>query len=418
MPAQLDKQIVDDATKSPFYAAVREDAGMRCPRRSRHGCRRRRARRSWTRSCRRTRACSRFVEKEYLPRCRDTVGIWDTPGGEQWYAEPDALVHDDGPDRRPDPRTRPAGSRAHSRRDADGDRTHRIQGQLRGVPDLPAHRPAVPLRRSAGAAAGVQRPWRSASTRCCRSISAACRACRTACGRFPRRSRPTRRRRITRAGAGRPPRRLSTTSTCTSPRSGPKYEIPVLTIHEAVPGHHLQIALAQELGDLPKFRRDFEATAFVEGWGLYSESLGEEMGLYADPYDKFGQLTYEMWRAVRLVVDTGMHAQAAGRGSRPSIFSRPTPPRPNSTSSTRSTATSPTPGQALAYKIGELRIKELRARSRRSARPAIRPAGIPRRRARQRRNSARRAVGQRAPLAGRDESGGGRRGASKIRGCC
>ncbi|WP_439471812.1 DUF885 domain-containing protein [Brevundimonas sp.] len=142
----------------------------------------------------------------------------------------------------------------------------------------------------------------------------------------------------------------------------PLYELPALTLHEAVPGHHLQIALQQEADDGPYFRRGVDVTAFTEGWGLYAEFLGEEMGFYRSPYERFGRLSYEMWRACRLVADTGIHWLGWDIEQARACF------RDNSALAPHNIETELQryigwPGQATAYKIGEIRLRAIRTRA-------------------------------------------------------
>jgi uncharacterized protein (DUF885 family) len=152
------------------------------------------------------------------------------------------------------------------------------------------------------------------------------------------------------------------------PEVRPTWEMMALTLHEAVPGHHFQFARALELPDAPMFRKTAYFVAYGEGWGLYAEQLGFDMGLYDDPYDHFGQLTYEMWRAVRLVIDTGMHSMGWSREKAIAYF------KENAAKTDQDIVNEVdrylgTPGQALAYKIGQMKISELRAKAKRELGP-------------------------------------------------
>ncbi len=360
VPAQIATQIVDDPTASPFYAPFRTMPDS-IPAADQARLRAAAVQTIGTTIVPAYRRFDEFFRKEYLPASRETVGIRDLPGGEQWYRER---------------------IRWFTTTDLSADQIHdiglrevaRIRGEMQKIVDKVGFEGSLeefmhylrtdPRFRYTDPKQLLQH-YLAMSKKIDPLLT-------QYFGRLPRmpygvRPIPDNTAPDNTTAYYQPPsidgRRAGYYYVnLYKPEERPIYEIPVLSVHEAVPGHHLQIALAQELGELPMFRRDYELTAFTEGWGLYSESLGEEMGLYADPYDKFGQLTYEMWRAVRLVVDTGMHHKGWTRQQAIDFF------KANAAKTELDIVNEidryiAWPGQALAYKIGELRIKELRARA-------------------------------------------------------
>lgn len=360
VPRQIGQQIVDDATDSPFYKPfTRFPDEIAAADRERLSAQGRKAIEEVVVPA--FRKLQSFINDEYLPACRDSIAASDQPDGKAYYAwaarhytttkltpaqihetglkeiarirgEMEAIIRDTGFEGsfqdfleflRTDPRFFYSseaelldGYSALAKR-IDPELT-RLFGKL---PRLPYGVRAVPAQNAPNQTAAYYLPGTPDGKRA---------------GYFY--------------------------ANTYKPESRPKWEMEALTSHEAVPGHHLQIALAQEQGELPMFRRNAIYTAYVEGWGLYSESLGGELGLYKDPYSKFGQLTYEMWRAIRLVVDTGIHDKGWTREQAIALF------KANTGKSELDIINEVDryiawPGQALAYKIGQLKIKELRARA-------------------------------------------------------
>jgi prolyl oligopeptidase len=360
IPEQVRQQIVGDPESSPYYAPYRampesipalEQARLRqAARDAITGVVVPAYRRFET-----------FLLERYLPASRDSVGISETPDGPSWYAN--RAAHFTTTAMTPD-EIHQLGLAEVARIRGEMDAVIRQIGFKGSFPEFLAHLRSAPEFRYQSAD-DLLEAYRAMSKRIDPLLTGLF-------GKLPR----------TPYGV-RPIPAISAPDTTTAyymqpsrdglrpgwfyvnlyrPEERPKYEIPVLTVHEAVPGHHLQIALAQELPDVPNFRRFGGFTAFVEGWGLYSESLGDEMGLYEDPYDRFGYLTYEMWRAVRLVVDTGMHSKGWTRDEAIEYF------KANAGKTELDIVNEIDryigwPGQALAYKIGQLKIRELRSRA-------------------------------------------------------
>lgn len=360
---QLDGQCVSEPELSPFFSAFRQLPARIAPEEA--GALQAEARRVIAEAV--LPAYQRFrrlFAERYLPACRESVGIWDSPDGEAYYANRIAF---------------------HTSTTLSAEDIHaiglaevaRIQAEMQAVMDELGFEGSQPeffeqLR------SDPRHYCQSEDELFCAYVMAAKKIepeLPKLFGRLPRM--PYGVRPIPMSSAPNTTAAYYSAPSDDGRRAGyyyvnlyrpemrPKFEIEVLTSHEAMPGHHLQLALAQELGELPKFRRFAGYNAYLEGWALYSERLGYELGLYQDPYSRFGQLSYDMWRAVRLVLDTGLHAMGWSREQAIDYF-RAHAPKSELDIVNEVDRYIGWPGQALSYKIGQLHMLALRARAERA----------------------------------------------------
>lgn len=347
---QLDNQIVDDPTKSPFYAPY-----LKKPREPYAAEARRLITEAVVPAFRTLRT---FWVEKYLPACKESVGAWQLPDGAKLYAH---LVRAHTTTRLSPDEVHAIGLREVARIRGEMEKVKSATGFSGSLPELFAFLRTDP-RFFHPDAASLLTGYRELAKRIDPLlVKVFAKLPRTPYGvsAIPEHVAPDTTTAYYREPAADGSRAGTFFVNLYKPEARPKWEMVALTLHEAVPGHHLQIALAMEQENLPAFRRHADYTAFIEGWALYAESLGDEMGLYDEPYAKFGQLAYEMWRAVRLVVDTGIHHLRWDR-QRAIDFFMENAPKPELDVVNEVDRYIAWPGQALAYEIGALRIKDLR----------------------------------------------------------
>ncbi len=360
VPAQIRRQIVEDPTQSLFYKPFRSFPV------SVSEVDRRRLTTAAQAAIRQQivpafQTFLTFFEREYLPRCYTGVGAWQLPDGQEYYSYCARLYTT----------TSLSPQQIH---DIGRAEVARIRAEMESIKEQVGFQGTLPeffehLRRSPEFYYTDPKDLLTAYQAFCKRVDPLLPKVIKTLPRIPYgvEAIPEHMAPDTTAAYYRPPAADGSRAgtyfvNLYKPEARPKYEIAALSLHEAVPGHHLQLALSTELEDVPNFRRFSSFTVYVEGWALYGESLGTELGVYDDPYSKFGQLTYEMWRAVRLVVDTGMHSLKWSREEAIEYF------RLNAAKSELDIINEIDryigwPGQALAYKMGELKIKELRRRA-------------------------------------------------------